>query len=379
MHIIIEANQLKPAVARLQSVTGKATTIPILACISILAEEKDRVQLTATDQDAELRVTIPAEVTETGYWAIEGDRLLKAINTAPDGGQIKLKLMKAGQRLEIRHGRSAYRLPCFNGEDMPHLEFDDHDWQINLSGAELDNLLNITAFAEQKGPRYYLHGVSVTTRHEKLCAYASDGHRAIRSQSDIDVPKKFSPFIVGSNNCNRILHLFKDSASVKLKAHSRGIVIVAGDYCYTSKLIDAEPIDIERVIPKPADIPPVTINRKRIIATIDSLIGLTDKEVRALRFVVLQDSLYVCLSEKSDAEGECFIDAKCTMTGETIGLNGVYVKDMCRVWDNDEIDITFQDTGAAILFEAKGSQRTGCIMAVRSEAIDVDSIEKQEG
>nr|WP_321459661.1 DNA polymerase III subunit beta [uncultured Cohaesibacter sp.] len=379
MHIIMEANQLKPAVARLQAVTGKATTIPILACISIRTDGKDRVQLRATDQEAELTVSVPASVQEPGYWAIEGDRLQKAIDTAPDGGQIKLKLIAAGQRLEIRHGRSAYRLPCFNGEDMPHLQFDDHNWQINLSGSELDNLLNITAFAEQKGPRYYLHGVSVTTRDDKLCAYASDGHRAIRAQSDIDVPKNFSPFIVGSGNCNRILHLFKDSASVLLKAHSRGIVIVAGDYCYTSKLIDAEPIDIERVIPKPTGVKPVTVNRKRMIATIDSLIGLTDKEVRALRFVVLEDNLYVCLSEKSDAEGECFIDAKCAGTGETIGLNGVYAKDMCRVWDNDEIYITFQDEGVPILFEAKDSHRTGCIMAIRSQSIDVSKIEKQEG
>ncbi|SNY93380.1 DNA polymerase III, beta subunit [Cohaesibacter sp. ES.047] len=373
MHIIVDANILKPTLQKLCTIANRSSSVPILNCVSIRTLSQDRVQLTATDQDAELIVTIPAEVIESGYWAIEAHRLANAIASAADGSQIKLKLVKDNHRIEVRHGRSGFKLPCLLGDDMPHLNFTGAEWRIDLAGVELTSLLDVCSFAEPaKGHRLYLQGVQLRTLDGKLCSYASDGHRAARSPSDIEVPDGFCDVIVPTGNCHRIMSLFKDSTDLSLMAHKRMIFVGGGDYQLISKLIDAEPIDIERIIPKQRE-HVVRVDRKRLIATIDSLIGLTDKETRTLRFVVMEDGLYICLSEKTDAEGESVLEAKCQAAAMTVGINGSYVKDVCAAFDTAELDIHF-DNQSANLFVANGNQKTTCVMPIRVQDVDINKI-----
>lgn len=375
MQIVVDSNQFKPAVQRLQLVAARNGSVFILGCISIRTLSAEEIQLTATDQEAELIVTIRAQVEEHGHWAVDAQQLARAIVTAPDGGQIAIKYLKRGSRLDLRHGRSEYKLPCFNGEDMPHLKVPDIAWAVGLAGGDLENLLGIRVFAEKpKGPRIMLQGVTLQDRNGQICAYSSDGHRAMRAQSDVATPDGFMPLIISTSNCGRILDLFRDSTSVTFSANQSTILIEGGAFQFVSKLIDCQPIDIEQIIPRGGDMDPIKLNRKTLSATVDALIGLADKGAKALRFVALDRSIHVSLSEKSEAEGECFMDADCVSSPETTGLNGSYVRDMCGAFDHEEVTMRIGGNGVPVMFEAENSPRTGCIMQVRVQSIDPATI-----
>ena len=375
MKLIFEANVLKPAIARLKSVAGSASTQPILSHITIEALGHNKVQMVATDLEVELSAVIEAQVEDHGHWAIEGEQLAKIVANAPDGGQIKMELIESNQRMAIRYGHSRFKVNCLRGDDMPHLKPDGVRWSVELAGAELEDMLSIARFAgDGKDGRLYYKGVTFREMDGKVTTWAANGHHMMRVMTDLDTPQGFEPIILPDSSAHRALALFKHSAKITILATDRLLLIEGGAYTFLSKLIDAQSLDYERLAPKPSNAPTVTINREDLIGMVDALNGLVEKKGRALRFLPLDGAFYLCLGEKAEAEGECQLAAKCKATGVTTGMQGPYVRNVLAEFDQSEIAIDLSDDRKPIIFYSNNSNRTGYVAPMTTQPIDTATI-----
>lgn len=243
--MIIEADQLAVALARVKSAVELRSTIPILGSC-LVASEAGKLSITGND------ITFTATATIAGegdlapacfpYWLLEVGARLKGKH---------LEITHDGQQAEIRSGQAKY---C--GGVLPADNFPLPGWEFSASGAiEGKALARALAFVataiSNEETRYYLKGVNMEGMAGGLVITATDGHRLHSMEVDCDISLD-SPVIVPRRAVDELTRMGTaagdDVISVQI-----GDAAIAAEYPgwrITSKLIDGTFPDWRRVVPR---------------------------------------------------------------------------------------------------------------------------------
>ncbi len=181
MHVIVERDALAPALDAVSKVAGKANVIPILANV-LLQAEAGTLRISASNLDVWMTLSILAEVKKRAAITVPADALRTIVRGVSAGAQISLALK--GDRLEMKAGRSTYRLGTLPAADFPHMEAEPQGrcGTIDLSGADAKALLERPAFATSKDEtRIFLQGVFLHVADGRLRSVATDGKRLFGS------------------------------------------------------------------------------------------------------------------------------------------------------------------------------------------------------
>ena len=151
-------------------------TLPILSHALITAT-KGRVSLAVTDMDRHLVAEIGGAATgKNGSTTANVTSITAFIRATPDGGQIEAELV--GDNLVLRAGRARASLPTLPPADFPSLPHDDTKAEVEVAGDALALAIGRVAHAQSnEQTRYYLNGVYLHARDDKLRLVATDGHR----------------------------------------------------------------------------------------------------------------------------------------------------------------------------------------------------------
>ncbi len=183
----IERKKLTTALNRLKSVWDRRTTIPILKCVRV-TETCDSIQLTVTDPDRTLDITVYGEVSlkdDAETCLIDPELLIKAVKNAPK--------TVTEIELNIKHDTSVTftagaMVLTFNGQipsaNWPLLPDTSHYtrkfWTIDAD--DLKEWLDHCAMSiSNEEARYYLNGVYFDTHPrwgDEIRIVATNGHRA---------------------------------------------------------------------------------------------------------------------------------------------------------------------------------------------------------
>ena len=175
---------LKP----LQTVVGvveRRQTMPILSNV-LLAVEKGRLRVTATDLEVEMVAEAAVEGAADGDVTVPGRKLHEICRALPDGTTVDVALN--GERLTVKAGRSRFTLSTLRAADFPVVEEIAAKQTLRLTRSDLRSLIQKTHFSmAQQDVRYYLNGLLLETERKKLRAVATDGHRLALTEVAIDL------------------------------------------------------------------------------------------------------------------------------------------------------------------------------------------------
>ena len=191
MRLLIEKSALLKALQHVTSVVERRNTIPILANVSLRAEN-DSLKLKATDLDIEVTETAKAETMAAGGTTVPAHTLTDIVRKLPDGAQIELASKGEEGRLAITAGASRFLLACLPADDFPDLGLDGMSHNFAIHARDLVRLVEKTRFAVSTDEtRYYLNGIYLhaidTEAGQRLRAVATDGHRLARM--DVELPE----------------------------------------------------------------------------------------------------------------------------------------------------------------------------------------------
>ena len=132
----------------LQLVTGvveRRQTLPVLSNLFVSAID-GAVSFTGTDLEVELvaRVEEGIDVVKSGQATIPARKLADIWRSLPDGVSVTVEV--DGDRAIVRSGRSRFSLATLPVADFPRVEGSESDLEFVLSRAELQRLLDQTAF-----------------------------------------------------------------------------------------------------------------------------------------------------------------------------------------------------------------------------------------
>jgi len=357
-------NILKP----LQFVIGvveKRQTLPVLSNV-LLVVSKNQLSLTATDLEVEIVASTNLDVSEQGQITLPARKFMDICKALPDSAQLELSYDSDKERALIRSGKSRFTLATLPVTDFPNIEDVSGAFNFQMSQRVLKNLIDKTQFSmAQQDVRYYLNGLLLEVADQIVKTVATDGHRLSYCESEVDVaPSEKRQVILPRKGVMELAKILEDSDSAaQIQLGTNHIRVNVESIQFTSKLVDGQFPDYDRVIPKNSD--------KEIVADRDLLRQafvrtsiLSNEKYRGIR-IRLQPGLLQAQAhnpEMEEAEEEVEIEYQGSEL--EIGFNVNYLLDALAAVSTETVKVQFSNPNSSCLILPNGEEDLECMYVV---------------
>ena len=356
MKATIERATLLRCLSHVQSVVERRNTIPILSNVLIEAEGNG-LKVMATDLDLQVVEHIEAaSVDSEGAITVSAHLLFDIARKLPEGSQVSLET--AENRMDVKAGRSRFKLPTLPRDDFPVIVEGDLPTSFSLPARTLAELIDRTRFAiSTEETRYYLNGIFLHVSDEDqpvLKAAATDGHRLARftlarpegaeGMPDVIVPRKAVAELrkLLDEKLDGDVQIDLSASKIRFTLGGEGGVVL------TSKLIDGTFPDYSRVIPTGND-KLLKIDPKSFFAGVDRVATIATEKTRAVKMGLDKDRVTLTVTSPDNGTASEELAAEYTADGFEIGFNAGYLKDILSQIDSDQVEIHLADAGAPTL------------------------------
>jgi DNA polymerase-3 subunit beta len=347
---------LKP-MQQVVGVVERRQTLPVLANL-LVQVQGNRVTLTGTDLEVEMRAGADVAGGEDGSTTIPAKKWFDLLRALPDG--VKVDVQVKGDKVVMHAGRSRYTLASLPADEFPTTDELEVSEKVSLPEGVLRQLMERTAFAmASQDVRYYLNGLLFDLRGSQLRCVATDGHRMAMSEANLDKPVTGDrQVIVPRKGVLELMGLFDPSEEpVTLEFSSNHIRVRRGDVVFTSKLIDGRFPDYEAVIPLGAD-KIVRVDRDAIRNALQRAAILSNEKYRGVRLEVSPDNLRIIAHNPEQEEAFEEIEAETKANDIAIGFNVGYLLDALGSLADERVQLQLRDAQSSCLLRDASSEQT---------------------
>jgi len=249
MKIECVKDKLVEALGKIERLTGKHLSLPILSCVYLKASKNELV-LRATNLDCGIEVYIPAKISGEGEVAFQGSILTSLLSGTPKEKNITIE-SKDGS-IAVSSSLNTSIIKTQSPEDFPTIPKLDTDKVV-----EIDPQLLVRGFKSV----WYSASIS-TVKPELASVYVyKDGHELIFVSTDsfrlaekrvkVKDSVQFPPVIIPAKNIPDIIRILESTkGDIKFFFDKNQIGIEGKDFYLMSRVIDATFPDYKQIIPK---------------------------------------------------------------------------------------------------------------------------------
>jgi DNA polymerase-3 subunit beta len=386
MQFLIDRDKLLEVLTKLATIIDAKSGIPILHNV-FLDVCATTIFLRATDNDMQLVIPVPAEVTSQGQTTVDGKLLHEIVRKCPKAGQIGVTLGGASRRrkassadadrLRLTCGSAEFTLLTLQPDDWPKLSLHDGA-EFRLECRQLRALIEKTRFAVSNDEtRYYLNGIYLHALGESLAAVATDGHRLAvktvplpagaddlpepRGEGDNPGPRAAKDGLAAM----RGVIIPKEAASVALKilpdseveceiaAGANLMRLRVGEIELVARLIDGTYPDWQRVVPSGGTMR-VIAPRESLAKAVSRVGVVLDERDGAIAMRIEPEAIKLTArSHIAGHEAREQVD-DCVSDGEPmrVGVNPRFLAEILETMDGTQLAIVLQgDVSGPLLFE----------------------------
>ena len=344
-----------------QGVVERRERLPILGNILVVLKD-DTISLSATDMEIELVAKLEAPGGDDGQATVPARKLFDICRTLPDDATVEFATGE--NRAVLRAGRSRFALNTLPADDFPATEAIEGQVEAAVAQRDLKELIERTHFAmANQDVRYYLNGLLLEFRGQRLRAVSTDGHRLAQAEVGLlesSSGEEVHQCILPRKGVHELLRLVQNSDdAVSMVVGKASIRVVIGDVTFTSRLIEGRFPDYNRVIPrseqcdKEAEVDRETVRRSLQRASI-----LSNEKYRTVRLSFSTSTLHVAANNPDHEEAEDEVDISFTGDAVEIGFNVGYLIDALGVLPSDTVSFHLSDSGSSCLLTPKDDDGT---------------------
>jgi DNA polymerase-3 subunit beta len=234
-----------------RGVSGRSTQ-PVQSTILVSAQDYT-LRMTATDLEYIGVVgESPAEVQEPGTICAPAKALTAIVGSLPDV-PVELEADAAKREMHLRAGSASVKLHCLPADDYQTLPEPQDPVELTIPSGELAEVLARTSFAcgtDETKPR--LTGVHFVIDGGRLRLEATDTYQLSVTHATSAFPPELSRKVIVSASVLREVErcLAQFTGDVIVQMSNRLVRFVAGSYAFSSRLIQGEFPNIERIVPQ---------------------------------------------------------------------------------------------------------------------------------
>ncbi|TAK72349.1 MAG: DNA polymerase III subunit beta [Gammaproteobacteria bacterium] len=366
MDITIQREALLKPLQAVSGVVEKKQTLPILSNV-LLTIRDNRLLLIGTDLEIELVGFVTLEsMTSQGSITVSARKLFDICRTLPEGVMVRLSIEK--NYLVVRAGESCFMLNTLPAEEFPSLEDTHYSVQFNLKQTHLKNLLNKTYFAMgQQDVRHYLNGAFLDINQHSIKCVAADGHRlALSSIQDESIGEAQAKVILPRKSVLELIRLLGSDNEEDVTIHigESRFRVMSSDYIFTSKLINAQYPDYNRLIPKGTM--SAVGDREVIKQALVRASILSNEKFRGVRFQFEPSKLLITANNSDQEQAEEAMSLEYAGNKTEIGFNVAYWLDVVSTITTKCIRCVFTDSNSGVLIEpVEGEYSIYVVMPMR--------------
>ncbi|NNM05777.1 MAG: DNA polymerase III subunit beta [Gemmatimonadetes bacterium] len=348
MNFTITRQNLHQGLAAVSASIPTKTTLPVLS--NILLEARDGgVWMSGTDLDVAVRVQVPADVEGTGSLTAPGKKLQEIARELPDQ---PVAVVARGDQLELKCGRSAFKLNGLPSEEFPSLPGVDFEKGWSIRGSELQKLIHHTSFAvSTEESRPILNGVLWELRDGRMQMVATNGHRLARMAVPAGPATTTSAdFIVPPAALQQVQRLFKPEDELEVARDGNHLGFrSAGTEVYT-RLIEGTYPNYEQVIPKDNDKNAI-VEKGALESAVRRMAVVASDQTHRIRLVFDEGRVQLNVLTPDLGEGEDELELDYSGEEMEIGFNANYLLEVLRYMPTDEVKLTFRAPERAATLE----------------------------
>jgi DNA polymerase-3 subunit beta len=248
---------LQENLAKGLAIVGRAVTtrssLPVLANV-LLATDKNRLKLSATNLEVVITCWIGAKVEEEGAITIPARTLTDLVSNFPQE-QVNLTLNKTSQTLHVTCGRTDANIKGIDAQEFPLIPEPDQENRIRVEPTVLKQMISQVAFAAASDDsRPMLTGVSTTFDGNQVIMAATDGFRlSLRSAQIAGQVAEPLRTIIPARALSDVARIISDDLDAVYISFPQGrnqIIFDMDNVVLVSQLIDGNFPDYKPIIPR---------------------------------------------------------------------------------------------------------------------------------
>jgi len=354
--------ELQKALSQVSRAVAKKSTLPVLTNVLLDAYE-DTLQLSATNLEIAMTISIPATVVQGGQLTIRADVFSDFVNTLPKDS-ISMETPDP-LTLAISCGKVKASIKGLSPDDFPALPtFGDQQATARIPGELFKEMVGQVSFAAATDDsRPVLAGVYLELQGTTVTLAAADGFRLSVREAELDEPAADNlAVIVPARSLNELARSVDDSDVVELPVTPSRSQLLArvGRLEFLTRLIDGHFPEFRQIIPKTWNTRVITgrddfftaARRARIFAQ-------ANNDVVRLQLVPgdseLDPGLLIVSAEASETgENEDLLTARVEGPKAQIAFNGRYLLEILSAIKTPEIAFEMTTPNAAGVFRPVG-------------------------
>lgn len=350
MDIIVQREALLKPLQAVSGVVEKKQTLPILSNV-LLATKDNKLSVIGTDIEIELIGFVDIELLAPGVTTVSAKKLFDICRTLPEEANLRLTVEK--NNLIVRAGDSVFILNTLPAEDFPQIDEIEYVVSLSLSEGAFKNLLNKTHFAMgHQDVRPYLNGSFLDIGKTSMKCVAADGHRLalasmlIRNNTNLE-----SKIILPRKSVLELIRLLSndDASEITIGITEGKFRVVTSHFVFTSKLINANYPDYNRLIPKGNN--SAIGERDLIKQALTRASILSNEKFRGVRFQLESSKLRITANNSDQEQAEEAVPLDYAGNSMEIAFNVAYLIDVVATITAKSIRWIFTDSNSGVLIE----------------------------
>lgn len=353
MKVTIQRDALLKPLQMISGVVERRQTLPILANL-LLTIKDGQLSLTGTDLEIELIGTVQLDQpSENGEITVSARKLLDICRALPDDALIEMTL--EGDHVVLRSGKSRFMLTTLPANDFPNIESGAFTTEFSISQSKLKKLIAKIYFAMgQQDVRHYLNGALFDINQGIIRCVATDGHRlAYSSMNDVSFEGTPAKVIIPRKSVLELVRLLDANSedTVAVCIGDNHFRVVSPTFTFTSKLINAQFPDYDRLIPRNVEHTAIA-SREALKQALTRASILSNEKFRGIRLHLDRDLLKIVANNPEQEEAEELIHLDYQGNSMEIGFNVSYLLDVVSTIVSENIRWSFTDPNGGVLIES---------------------------
>ncbi len=345
MKVEVEKAALVQTLQKIQNITEKKTSMPILSNVLIKATEQQMLELSVTDLELSLWTQLGGNVQIPGGATVSARKLFEIVKELPQDWVAMESLPT--DRLAICAGRSRFELATIPWEDFPIMNF-YHDLNyISCDATLVKNSLNKTIYGipSEDDPfsvaGLYLQPLDST--HMRFVA--SDGHRLayvelpMQSLANWDIG---AGIIIPRKGVQEILRMVEKEAEVSLGISENCLMVKTTNVLLSVRLLEAQFPEYQLIIPEERPYA-FQVERDALYHALKRMAILTDQKWRHVRLSIHEGILELEAGNQELGVANESLDIEYQGEQFTTAFNIHYMMEAIQVLESEQVRFEWVD------------------------------------
>lgn len=340
--------KLVAAVAKVEKVTSKNITLPILSCI-LLEVVGSNLKLKATNLDLGIEVIIPVKTEKEGIVAVPGAILNSFLASLNNEKSVKLELV--GETLVVSTDSNKAVIKTVANDDFPTIPKIDQGENFKINTTDfVRGLKSVIYSASVSGIKPELSSVYIYSSEENLVFVATDSFRLAEKKIRVKKGLEISSILVPFKNVNDFLKIIEESKEdLEVNYNKNQLSVSFGSFYLVSRLIDGAFPDYRQIIPKEFKTEAVILKQDLIKAL--KISNIFSDNFNQINIKTLSMDKKIELKTKNNNIGETTNLIAASIAGEDVDINFnfKYIIDCFQSIDSDSLSLQFNGINKPLL------------------------------